>query len=258
MLFLKYGEVKLKKAALIISILFCLSFNLFAQNRPDTIQIAKNMYAVKLTDNVYEYTFFMPEIDNYPANGMLYINGGKVLVIDTPGHDSTSYKLIDWIAGYLKAEIEGVVITHWHKADRIGGLNAFHEKGIKSYALDLTISIAKDKKLPVPQIGFKDSLELNLNGKKVICKYFGAGHTADNIVVWLPEENVLFGGCLIKSLAAADLGNLKDINVTAWPNTVQKVMDEYGSAKIIIPGHLDYGDKQLLTHTIELARSLKK
>lgn len=248
----------MKSAALLISVLFCLSLNVFAQDRTDTIQISANMYAVKLTENVYEYTFLMPEIENYPANGILYVSNGKALVIDTPGHDSTSNRLIDWINNYLKADIEGVVITHWHRADRIGGLNAFHERKIKSYALDMTIKTAKEKNLPVPENGFKDSLELNLNGKKVLCKYLGAGHTKDNIVVWLPEEDVLFGGCLVKGADSKDIGNTKDADMEAWPVTIQKVIDEYGSAKIIVPGHMDYGDKRLLTNTIELCRSVKK
>ena len=38
----------------------------------------------------------------------------------------------------------------------------------------------------------------------------GAGHTRDNLVVWLPEHRVLFGGCMVKSARGRTPGNLAD------------------------------------------------
>ena len=60
--------------------------------------------------------------------------------------------------------------------------------------------IAKTKKLPVPEHGFSDSLELKLGEKLIDCYYLGAAHSIDNIVVWIPSQQVLFTACMVKNI----------------------------------------------------------
>jgi metallo-beta-lactamase class B len=38
---------------------------------------------------------------------------------------------------------------------------------------------------------------------KITAKFFGEGHTKDNVVGYFPSENVMFGGCLVKELNAS-------------------------------------------------------
>ncbi|HSP88373.1 MAG TPA: hypothetical protein VLN45_09590, partial [Ignavibacteriaceae bacterium] len=87
--------------------------------------------------------------------------------------------------------------------------------------------------------------------ENIICCYFGKAHTSDNIVVWITEEEILFGGCMIKSLNSSK-GNLADANVNEWANTVEKIKKKFNSAKMVIPGHGDYGGIELLDYTIKL------
>lgn len=84
--------------------------------------------------------------------------------------------------------------------------------------------------------------------------YPGEGHSKDNITVWLPQSQLLFGGCFIKSLEAKDLGNLSDANVEQWDDSVQKVIDKYPNVKTVVPGHGTWGDKGLLFHTLDLIK----
>ena len=100
-------------------------------------------------------------------------------------------------------------------------------------------------------MGFLDSRKLQVGSKEVICDFLGGGHTKDNIIAYFPSDQVMFGGCLIKSLGAGK-GNLNDANVHAWSNTVGKLKARYSSAKIIIPGHGKVGDQALLDYTIEM------
>jgi len=85
--------------------------------------------------------------------------------------------------------------------------------------------------------------------------YPGAGHTEDNIVVWLPKEKILFGGCLVKSLHAKHLGYTEDAVISEWPNSIQKIINRYPDIKLVVPGHGSIGDVSLLTHTQKLALS---
>ena len=55
--------------------------------------------------------------------------------------------------------------------------------------------------------------------------YPGPGHTTDNIVISFP--GVLYGGCLIKSMEAKDLGFTGDAKLDAWPEAVRRVSQRY-------------------------------
>ena len=90
--------------------------------------------------------------------------------------------------------------------------------------------------------------------EKTITKFFGEGHTKDDVVGYFPSENIMFGGCLIKELHA-NKGYLGDANVYAWSNTVQKVKDEKKKKKIVVPGHGKFGNKRLLDYTIKLFKT---
>ena len=90
----------------------------------------------------------------------------------------------------------------------------------------MTIDLAKEKGLPVPEHGFTDSLTVSLDGMPLQCYYLGGGHATDNIVVWLPTENILFGGCMLKDNQATSIGNISDADVTAWPKTLDKVKSQ--------------------------------
>ena len=87
--------------------------------------------------------------------------------------------------------------------------------------------------------------------------YPGAGHTQDNIVVWLPKQKILFGGCFVKSIHSKNLGNMEDASVKDWPKSIQKVINKYPNIKIVVPGHGKVGDVNLLKHTAQLALGVK-
>jgi len=116
----------------------------------------------------------------------------------------------------------------------------------------MTIDLAKKHNLSLPDKGFKDSLKLKLNDKPIECYYFGAAHSTDNIVVWIPSEKILFAGCMAKEMKATTKGNLADADLKAWPNTIKKVMAKFPSTRIVIPGHGDAGGLELLQHTLDV------
>lgn len=134
----------------------------------------------------------------------------------------------------------------------MGGLSYLKSKEVKSFANQKTINIANEKDLPVPQYGFSDSLTIHFQDIPVECYYLGGGHTIDNILIWLPTEDILFGGCCIKDLNSINLGNLSDADIAAWPVTMQKIKEKFTEPKIVIPGHGAVGGCELIQHTIEL------
>jgi metallo-beta-lactamase class B len=138
----------------------------------------------------------------------------------------------------------------------LGGLKAFKENGISSYAYFKTIDLARENSFAVPTVGFRDSLVLKVGDERIIAKFFGEGHSRDNIVGYFPSDEVLFGGCLIKEVGAGK-GYLGDANVAEWSATVERVRKEYPDVRIVVPGHGKFGNKVLLDYTIKLFEASK-
>jgi hypothetical protein len=128
--------------------------------------------------------------------------------------------------------------------------------GIKSYANEMTIKVAKQKALPVPQNGFNDKLKIPVGKSKVICRYFGPAHTTDGIMVWLPSEKVLFGNNGVRNFNGW-IGNVGDANIAKWSETISKAKTEFPDVKYVVPGHGDFGGPELLDYTVNLYKSNK-
>ena len=185
------------------------------------------------------------------CNGMVYLNGKEAIVFDTPVDDKASVELINWIQQEKGKKIKALVVTHFHE-DYLGGLQTFHDSGTTSYANNKTIEILKSEEEElIPQSGFEKETTIEIGDESVLLKYCGEGHTKDNIVGYIPTENALFGGCLVKSLNAGK-GYLGDANITAWPKTVEQVKAAFPDLKVVVPGHGKHGDTALLDYTIEL------
>jgi metallo-beta-lactamase class B len=184
---------------------------------------------------------------------MIVRNSNEAIVFDTPTNDTSANELIKFIKEKLYCKINAIVPTHFH-SDCLGGLAAFHKQNIPSFANFSTIELTKANNVVNPQNGFKDDLKLSLGKTYAMVKYFGQGHTKDNVVGYFPSENILFGGCLIKELEATK-GFLGDANIGDWSNTVEKIKKEYPNLKIVIPGHGAIGGSALLDYTIKLFKA---
>jgi metallo-beta-lactamase class B len=225
----------------------------FSQAESKRIKVSGDIELIKLSENAYVHVSYadLPGIGRYPANGLIFINGHEAFLFDTPWTDSLTKDLVTWLKDSMNLKLAGFVPNHWH-VDCMGGLKYLQSQKVKSYANQKTIGIARSKNLPVPDHGFKDSLQLQLGDKLIKCYYLGAAHTLDNIVAWIPSESILFAGCMVKSLDSKDLGNTADGDLTAYPQTINKLIDKFPMAKIVIPGHGQFGGIELIRHTKEL------
>ena len=199
------------------------------------IRVDENIELIKIDENYYIHTswFDFPGYGRFPSNGLIFVKNGNALLIDTPNTDRQTLTLYNFLQEHLNATITKIIVGHSH-SDCMGGLSALHEKGVASIACAKTIQICKSQNLPIPQESFLDSVTLNFEGEKVICRYFGAGHTIDNITAFFPSSKILFGGCLIKSLESKGLGSTKDADVENWDRTVLKIKNEYGSKQFSV------------------------
>ena len=222
-----------------------LTTNLFGQS----INVSDKLTLTQLTDKTYIHT-----CEN--SNGIVFINGKDALIVSTPDSDEETQNLIDWVQNEKHANIVAYIIDRWHP-DAMEGLDIVHKNGIKTYSYELTREISKGKGLPVPQIGFDPKTEIQVNSDKVICHFLGEAHTRDGIVVWIPSEQILFGGNEIRSFNGW-VGNIGDASLDKWSETATRVKKEYSKAKIVIPGHGRHGGIELIDYTIKLYEKCKK
>ena len=235
---------------LIITFTLILLFGVLrGQEQTDTIKINENLYLLKLTENSWIHVSYL---NGFACNGLLLVDNNKAFLFDTPSYDSITTDLIGYIHDKLGLRIVGFITNDWH-IDSQGGLSVINRLGIPSYSNEMTREIAKSKGLPFTSNGFKDSLKLNFESITIELYYFGAAHTVDNIIAWIPESQILFTDCMIKELSQNNLGFTGDGDIDAYPGTLRKVCERFSNAKFVIPGHGKHGGYELITHTLGIA-----
>ncbi len=205
-----------------------------------------------LAENVYQHISYK-KIEPWGlvgASGLIVIDKKEAHIIDTPWTQEETAELIKWIES-KDLVVKSTIVTHFHD-DASGGIPYLNKSNIKTYATPLTNNllnlnhkeISSNKVSSNPFELVEDSIEIF---------YPGAGHTVDNIVVWLPKSQILFGGCFVKSLNSKNLGNIEDAVIKDWPDSIQQVINQYPNIKMVVPGHGKIGGINLLKHTTKLA-----
>lgn len=238
----------MRTAFLLICILIFGISGTSAQEKTERLDL--NIGLTKLTARVYLIQTSYACNGHLDCNHLLILDRNDVVLVNTPARDSMTSVLLKSIETKFKKKVTRVIVSHFHD-DSSGGLNETARQGIISYSLD------KTRDLLIPEhktidIVYSDSLTIQLQTTSLKLCFLGAGHSADNSLVWLPEEKILFGGCLLKSMSANGIGNTSDARLQEWPVTVQKVRQKFSQAKIVIPGHMAIGDTSIYSHTLKI------
>ncbi|MBR9908973.1 MAG: MBL fold metallo-hydrolase [Gammaproteobacteria bacterium] len=138
----------------------------------------------------------------------------------------------DWLVKlreHTDKPIKYLVLSHYH-AVRVLGASAFEAESIIAHEKTKFLIEERGKQdwdsefgrmprlfrepegipgLTHPDIVFNDRLEIPLGGDRgsLILQYCGRGHTAGDIVAWLPQSKVLFAGDLVEAEAALYTGD---------------------------------------------------
>ena len=201
------------------------------------------------------------------SQGLVIERNGIVVLVDTAWNDSDTEHLLNLVKETIGISPALAVVTHAH-ADKVGGIRALHQVGIKTFGHEFTIADAPARGLfpPGNKLFSNDNFETMTHRQNIGAGalmsfdlvdvfYPGAGHTRDNIVVYHRESKTLFGGCLIRPGTSKNLGNTADGDIGYWAKAVRQVAERFPDAEIIVPSHGASGGRELLTHTIELAES---
>ena len=211
-----------------------------------------------LNDQVYVHTTYgMYGNTPFPSNGLIIKTKDGVVLVDTGWDTDTNTdntrNLLQWVANNLHQPVRLCIVTHAHE-DRVGGIGELHKADVRVVSTLLTAQKSIKLGFESPEGILPADTTFKIGQEPIRCYFPGEGHTNDNIVVWLPNQKILYGGCLVKSVAAFGMGNLADANLTAWAGSIQNVLNHFGDAKMVVPGHQDWGDTRSLEHTLQLLK----
>ncbi len=220
-----------------------------------TWEVSPDLQVREIRPGVFLHTSWRPLADGtrFPSNGLVVREGDGLLLVDTAWGEPATEQLLGWIDATLRLPVKRAIATHFHD-DRLGGAPVLARRGVRLAAHPLTRELAEKQGLTVLLdllAGLAEPGSTATVGSAEVL-YPGPGHARDNVVVWLPESRVAFGGCMIRALAATGLGNVADADLPAWPDSVRRAAVRYGTAEVVVPGHGDPGGPELFDHTLKL------
>jgi len=205
-----------------------------------------------LTGDVYVYTTYHDyNHQPFPSNGMYIVTNEGVVMIDTPWDTTQFQPLLDSIYARHRQRVVLCIATHFHD-DRSAGLDYYKQKGVRTFTSKQTYELCAAEGNARAEFTFTRDTTFTVGNHTFRAYYPGAGHTKDNIVVWMNNEKILYGGCLVKSVDNDGLGNIADANLKAWAPTIKNVIRTFPNPKFIIPGHFSWTDTGALKHTLML------
>jgi glyoxylase-like metal-dependent hydrolase (beta-lactamase superfamily II) len=151
--------------------------------------------------------------------------------------------------------VVGVVVTHWHH-DHAFGLAAFagldtlgHESVPERLGSAEAVAAAErlglgPTELATPGRTVAVATALDLGDRRVEVVHLGRGHTDGDLVVVVPDADVLFAGDLIESAGPPQTG--PDSSLDEWPNALDSLIGLMTDTTRAVPGHGDPVDRQFV------------
>jgi glyoxylase-like metal-dependent hydrolase (beta-lactamase superfamily II) len=224
------------------------------------------------TERTISFTELAPGAYAYTAEGDpnsgVVVGDDAVMVIDATATPLMAQDLIARIRKVTDKPVRYVVLTHYH-AVRVMGASAFDadeiiasrttydlivERGQQDFDSEvgrfprLFRAVESVPGLTWPTMAFGDSLTVWLGKRRVDLMHLGRGHTAGDIIAWLPDEKVCFSGDLVEYGATPYTG---DAHLRDWPSTLDRVA-AFGAERLV-PGR-----GEALTEAAQVAEGLEQ
>ena len=192
------------------------------------------------------------ENQNFISNAGFVVTPAGVVVIDALGSPALAERLLQEIRKITPLPVTHVIATHYH-ADHVYGLQAFKAHGahiiahraaleyMNSDTARLRLQASREQLAPwidesthlVPADQWIDGpTELVVGGVRFVLQPAGPAHTPEDLVIYLPQEKVLFAGDLvfrsrIPYVGQADSGH--------WIKALDTLLAF--DATTVVPGH---------------------
>jgi glyoxylase-like metal-dependent hydrolase (beta-lactamase superfamily II) len=108
---------------------------------------------------------------------------------------------------------------------------------------DLAAGLAQVRVRPPDRLVHR-SATLAIGGRRVDLRHLGRGHTAGDLVVWVPDADVLIAGDLVEESGPPDF---TDAYPLQWPETLAALRNLAGAGTVVVPGHGAVVDREFVS-----------
>jgi len=176
----------------------------------------------------------------------LIVGSQRALLVDTGSSPSHGRTIRASLSAVCDRPLAAVVVTHWHY-DHAFGLGAFNDlPKIAHDSLQSRLSSAEaaadamrldvdPRELAQPDREIAVATAIDLGDRRVEIAHLGRGHTDGDLVIVVPDADLLFAGDLLESAGPPSFG--PDSVPDEWPATIDAVIGLMTAATLTIPGH---------------------
>jgi len=174
-----------------------------------------------------------------PNTGVV-VGDDSVLVVDAQATPRLARQVIERVRSVTDKPIRHVVLTHYH-AVRVLGASAYGADTVTMSDMARAMVVERGREdwesefgrfprlfqgheeipgLTWPTQTFRSRMTLYLGARRVDLIHLGRAHTAGDIVVHVPDENVMFTGDIVEYRSACYCG---DAHFGDWPGTLAAI-----------------------------------
>lgn len=204
------------------------------------------------------------------------LGGRDVLVVDTRASPMHAAELATELRELTRDPVSIVVDTHWHW-DHTFGNSVFRPATIwghvqaaerlrregkatidevaswyESEEPDVAAAV-RETVIDPPERTFEETATVEVGDRLVELSYHGRAHTEGDIVLVVPDANVMFAGDLLEEGAPPSFGDSFPLE---WPTTVERLLPL--ATGVVVPGHGAIGDRGFVEDQLAAFRRLEE
>ena len=234
----------------------CSASLLLALNAPALAQEGPPMVATQVSPSGWyvqgQSALGSPANQNFISNAGFIVTAQGVVVVDALGSPQLAQRLLGEIRKVTAQPVTHVIVTHYH-ADHIYGLQTFKAAGARIIAhsaareylnsetarlrlqasrQELAPWIDSDTHLVQADEWLDADKELSIGAVRLVLKHVGPSHTPEDMVVFLPQEKLLYAGDLVFRARIPFVGQADS---RQWIKALDALLEF--DTRVIVPGH---------------------
>jgi glyoxylase-like metal-dependent hydrolase (beta-lactamase superfamily II) len=189
---------------------------------------------------------FLAAAEPESVNLGLVLGSERALLVDTGSSPAQGRAVRDSVSRITDVPLAAVTITHWHY-DHSFGLAAFSDlqtiahESVRGRLRSTAARVEAERlgvdpaELTLPNREIVVAAGLDLGGRRVEVAHLGRGHTDGDVVIVVPDADLVFAGDLIESAGPPSYG--PDSVPEEWASTVDGLIGLMTAQTVAVPGH---------------------